>query len=86
VSIQAEKKTWIQRWAEGIEVSGLSSLVLLLIEATYAFRFLGNHLFLITRPLMSGILEETTIERAATLLNNPESLAQLKAHLEGRDI
>lgn len=86
MSVQAKQTSWIQRWAEDIKVSGLSSLVLLLIEATYAFRFLGNHLFLITRPLMSGILEETTIKRAATLLNNPESLAQLKAHLEGRDI
>lgn len=86
MSVQAKQTSWIQRWAEDIKVSGLSSPVLLFIEATYAFRFLGNHLFLITRPLMGGILEETTIERATTLLNDPESLAQLKAHLEGRDI
>ena len=87
VSGEAEQQTWIKEWARRIETLALSPVALPLLEITQeitqAFGFLGSQALFIAQPLLSGIVSETTVERVATLLNDPGLLEQLKMRLEG---
>lgn len=76
-----ERAEWIELWAERIETLGLSPIALLLLEGVRAFRELGCHAFLMARPLLSGIADDELLEQVAVLLNQPELLDRLVAHL-----
>ena len=85
VSRETDQQAWVETWARRIDALGLSSIILPLIDVAHAFGFLGSQALLIAQPLLSGIVSETTIERIATLLNDPESLERLKMRLEGEE-
>ncbi len=76
---------WVETWARRIEALGLSSMVLPLIEIAHAFGFLGSHVLLMAQPLMSGIVNDTTLEQISALLDSPELLEHLEMCLEGKE-
>lgn len=80
---EAEQRAWVEKWAQDIEARVGSSIALFLIELARPFGFLGSQALLITQPLLTGVVNETTLERAATLLDSPDLLDQLSAYLEG---
>ena len=82
---EVEQQAWVKGWARRIEALDLSPVTLSLLEIARPFGFLGSQALLIAQPLLSGIVSETTIERIATLLNDPESLERLKTRLEGEE-
>jgi len=77
-----EQQMWVETWARRIESQGLSPVALLLLETARAFGFLGSQALLMAQPLMTGILNDSTIEQTIALLENPELLEQLKVCLE----
>jgi hypothetical protein len=83
VNGKAEQRAWVEKWAQDIEARVGSSIALFLIELARPFGFLGSQVLLISQPLLGGVVGETTLERAATLLDSPDLLDQLSAHLEG---
>jgi len=83
VNSEAERQAWIETLSRRIEALGLSPIVLSLIESAHAFGFLGSQALLMAQPLMTGIVNDATVERTVALLDSPELLEQLKAYLEG---
>lgn len=79
---ETEGQAWVETWAERIKALGLAPLALPLIEIACAFGAIGSQALLLAQPLMSGLLNETTFEQAASLLDNPELLERLRGHLE----
>lgn len=84
VNGEADGQACVQTWARRIEALGLAPLALPLVEIARAFGSLGSHALLLVQPLMNGILDTTTLAQTATLLDSPELLEQLRAHL-GRE-
>lgn len=82
---EAEQLDWVDKLARRIEQRGASSLALLLIEVARPFGFLGSQALLMAQPLLTGIIDSTTVEQATILLDNPELLNRLSATLEGVD-
>jgi len=78
------RATWIEEWARRIEASGLSSIVLLLLDGLRAFRYLWSQALLIGRPLLGDIADSETLERFALLFDQPELLERLATCLEKR--
>jgi hypothetical protein len=85
VNSEAEQSDWVDKLARRIEQRGASSLALLLIEVVRPFSFLGSQALLMAQPLLAGILDNTTVEQATVLLDNPELLNRLSATLEGAE-
>jgi hypothetical protein len=85
VNSEAEQLDWVDKLARRIEQRGASSLALLLIEVARPFGFLGSQALLMAQPLLTGIIDSTTVEQATILLDNPELLNRLSATLEGVD-
>ncbi|MCP4537543.1 MAG: hypothetical protein GY832_10385 [Chloroflexi bacterium] len=77
------QQVWVEAWARRIDALGLASMVLPLVDIAHTFGFLGSQALLIAQPLASSIVNNTTIERALTLLDSPELLEQLRTCLEG---
>jgi hypothetical protein len=86
VNSETEQLNWVDKLARRIEQGGVSSLALLLIEIVRPFSFLGSQVFLMAQPLLTGIVDDTTVERATTLLDDSELLDRLSATLEGAEI
>jgi hypothetical protein len=70
VSIEVEQQVWIQAWATRIRDLGLSQMALLLLEFAGMGGFLGSQLILAVQPLLGGLVSDTTVERAAMLLES----------------
>lgn len=70
----------VERWAERIESSGLSSLALPLLEMATAFGLLGGQILLVVGPLIGGTFGETA-EQASDLLSDPGLLRRLRERL-----
>jgi hypothetical protein len=83
VNSEAEQSNWVDKFAMRIEQKGASSLALLLIEAVRPLSFLGGQALLFAQPLLTGILDDATVEQATALLDNPELLNRLSTTLEG---
>jgi hypothetical protein len=83
VNGEAEERAWIDKLAERIEAMGLSPMALFLIEIARPFGFLGSQMLLMARPLLAGVADDTAVEHATTLLDNPELLNRLSIRLEG---
>ena len=79
---EAEQQAWVETWAQRIEALGLSPVALSLLESARAFGFLGSQALLVAQPLATGIVDDTTVERAATLLDSPQLLERLRTYLE----
>ncbi|MBN1810698.1 MAG: hypothetical protein JXA14_02565 [Anaerolineae bacterium] len=82
---EAEQLDWVDKLARRIEQRGASSLALLLIEIARPFGFLGSQALLMAQPLLTGIIDNTTVEKATVLLDDPELLNRLSATLKGVD-
>ena len=82
MSRETEQHVWVEAWARRIEALGLSPIALPLLDIAHAFGFLGSQALYMTQSLAAGIVNETTIEQAAVLLDNPELLEQLRISLE----
>jgi hypothetical protein len=80
---EAEQLDWVEKLARRIEQRGASSLALLLIEIARPFGFLGSQALLMAQPLLTGLIDSTTVEQATVLLDSPELLSRLSATLEG---
>jgi hypothetical protein len=85
VNSEAEQLDWVDKLARRIEQRGASSLALLLIEIARPFGFLGSQALLMAQPLLTGIIDNTTVEKATVLLDDPELLNRLSATLKGVD-
>jgi uncharacterized membrane protein len=85
VSCDTEGQAWVETWARRIETLGLSPVVLVLIEIAHAFGFLGSQALLMAQPLVTGMVNDATLERTATLLDSPELLDRLRGCLEGEE-
>jgi hypothetical protein len=82
VNGDTERRAWFEIWAGRVEALGLSPVVLPFLEVVRAFGLLGSQALLMAQPLMMGIVNDTTIERTAALLDSPELLEQFKTRLE----
>lgn len=60
-------------------------MILPLLDIARAFGFLGSQALLMIQPLAAGIVNDVTIERTVTLLDNPELLEQFEACLKGEE-
>jgi hypothetical protein len=83
VSRDTEQQAWIEAWARRIEALGLSPVALALLEIAHTFGFLGSQVLLVTQPLMTGIVNDTALERTVDLLESPEMLERFRVCLEG---
>lgn len=83
MSRDTEQQAWIETWARHIETLGLSPVALALLEIAQPFGFLGSQVLLVAQPLMTGIVNDTTLERAVDLLESPEILERFRVCLEG---
>jgi hypothetical protein len=82
VNGDTERRAWFEILAGRVEALGLSPVVLPFLEVIRAFGPLGSQALLMAQPLMTGIFNDTTIERTAALLDSPELLEQFKTRLE----
>ena len=85
MSSEAEQQKWVETWARRIDALGLSPAALSLLEVAHAFGFLGSQALLMAQPLVTGLVNDTTVERAVTLLDSPELLERLRTYLEGEE-
>ncbi|MDY6877030.1 MAG: hypothetical protein SWK90_12615 [Chloroflexota bacterium] len=85
VNSEAEQQMWVKTWARRIDALGLSSVVLSLLDIAPAFGFLGSQALLMTQPFVTGLVNDTTIDRAVTLLDSSELLERLRTYLEGEE-
>jgi len=85
VSREIEGQAWVETWARRIETLGLSSVALALVEIAHAFGFLGSQALLMAQPLVTGIVNDATLEQTAALLDSPELLDRLRGCLEGEE-
>ncbi len=85
MSSEAEQQKWVEMWARRIDALGLSPVALSLLEVAHAFGFLGSQALLMAQPLVTGLVNDTTVERAMTLLDSPELLERLRTYLEGEE-
>lgn len=87
MSSKVEQQAWVGTWARRIDELGLSPVTLSLIEVadeiTHAFGFLGSQALLVAQPLLTGIVNDTAVERTMALLDSPELLDRLRMCLEG---
>ena len=83
MSRDKEQQAWIETWARRIETLGLSSLALVLLEIAHTFGVLGSQVLLVAQPLMTGIVNDTALERAVDLLESPDMLERFRVCLEG---
>jgi len=85
VSSETEQQVWVEAWVRRIEALGLSPVVLPLLEVAHAFGFLGSQVLLMTQPLVTGIVNDVTLEQTMALLDSPELLDRLSACLEEKE-
>ena len=80
VNSRLNQQAYVERWAERIESSGLSSFVLPFLEMGTAFGLLGGQVLLVVGPLIGGAFGKTA-EQASDLLSDPGLLRQLRKRL-----
>lgn len=79
---ESEQPAWVEAWAKRIEALNLSPMALSLIELARPLGFLGSQALLAAQPLMIGVADDTRFGQILALLENPETLEQLRTHLE----
>ena len=85
MSSETAQQAWVETWARRIERLGLSTVTLALLETAHAFGFLGSQALLMAQPLLTGIVNATTLERTVALLDSPDLLDQFRVCLEGEE-
>jgi hypothetical protein len=79
---KANQEKWLDQWAERIHHSGLSVVVLPLLEVCQGLGFLAGQTLLLAQPVLAGLIDETSIDRYVTFLEDPTSLESLIERVE----
>lgn len=73
---------WLDQWAERFHHSGLSVVVLPLLEIGRGLGVLASQVLLLTQPVLAGLVDEASIKRCVTLLEDPAALEGLIRRIE----
>ena len=79
---EANQEKWLDQWAERIHHSGLSVVVLPLLEVCRGLGFLVGQALLLTQPVLAGLIDEASIDRYVTFLEDPAALEGLMERVE----
>ena len=79
---EANQEKWLDRWAERIHRSGLSVVVLPLLEVCQGLGFLVGQALLLTQPVLAGLIDEASIDRYVTFFEDPTALERLMERVE----
>ena len=82
VNDQTTRSIWIQSWAKRIKSWGLSSMAVSLLESIHPLSLLGSQTLLLAQPLLGGLIDDTSLERAIALLDDTTVQDQMKSYLE----
>ena len=78
----ANQEKWLDQWAERIHHSGLSAVVLPLLDVCQGLGFLVGQALLLTQPVLAGLIDEASIDRYVTFLEDPTALERLMERVE----
>ena len=81
MNVDTGRPLWVRDWAERIQEHQLSFAAMPLLELARAFGVLAGQALLAVRPMLTGIVADATLEQGAALLEHPELLDLLEAHL-----
>ena len=73
---------WLDQWAERIHYSGLSVVVLPLLEIGRGLGVLASQVLLLTQPVLAGLVDKTSIDRYVALLEDPRAVERLIERVE----
>jgi hypothetical protein len=73
---------WLEDWVERVDRSGLSVVVLPLLELGQAFGFLAGQGLLLIQPVLEPLIDKVTLTRSVTLLEEPALLEEFVERLE----
>ena len=73
---------WLDQWAERIHCSGLSVVVLPLLEIGRGLGVLASQVLLLTQPVLTGLVNKTSIDRCVALLEDPRAVERLIERVE----
>lgn len=79
---ETAQEQWLDRWADRIHHSGLSAVVLPLLEIGRGFGFLAGQALLLSKPVLAGLIAQDRIDRYVTLLEDPAAWERLIEHVE----
>ena len=71
-----------EEWTRRIERTGAEPVVVLLLEAVRALGFVAAQALLLGQPLLTGLVDEATVRKAASWLEDPGQAEQLLKRLE----
>lgn len=71
----------LTRWANQLEVRGLTPIAIPLLDVLQVWGFVGGQLLWMLAPLVG----QSTLAPLAEALEEPEALSELQAHLIGRE-
>jgi len=71
------QEQWLDQLAERIHQSGLRVVLLPLLEVGRALGFLASQALLLTQPVWTGLVDEASVNRYVTLLEDPVALEGL---------
>lgn len=72
----------MEEWAQRIEKAGLSPVAILLLGTARALGFVASQALLFGQPILTGLVSETTLDRASAWLESPQQVDQLLRRLE----
>lgn len=76
------REQWLDQWAERIHRSGLAVVALPLLEIGRGLGFLAGQALLMAQPVLAGLVDEASINRCVTLLEEPVTLGGLIERVE----
>jgi hypothetical protein len=71
-----------EEWARRIERTGAEPVAVLLLEVIRALGFVAAQALLLGQPLLTGLMDDATIRKAASWLEDPGQAEQLLKRLE----
>jgi hypothetical protein len=79
---ETDQERWLDQWADRIHNSGFSVVALPLLEIGRGLGVLASQALLLAQPLLTGLVNETAINRYANLLEDPAVWERLIARVE----
>jgi hypothetical protein len=76
------EEQWLDQLAERIHNSGLSVVLLPLVEIGRALGFLASQVLLLIQPVWVSLVDETRVNHYVTLLEDPAALERLVERVE----
>jgi hypothetical protein len=72
----------LDQWAERIHRSGLTVVAVPLLEIGRGLGFLASQALLLAKPLLASLVDDASIDRYVTLLDDPDALEKLIERVE----